>query len=176
MSFFRPEAMTTLRRYREIALCLAAVAFGLWVYSRGGLFYAVLGLSIATFSLGLSVAAWRRLRFAISGEAPGVLTIDEGAIAYFGPVSGGAVALSELTLIEILPQEGQHAWRLSQADGHAITIPTGARGAERLFDVFGALPGARAETFIAALAHPPQGPRRLWMRRGTESEPGLPRP
>ena len=176
MSFLRPEALAVLLRWREVALALAGAAFGLWVATRGGWFYAVLGAALLAFALGLALSAWRRMRFARAGDAPGVVQIDEGAIAYFGPETGGLVALSELTEIAALPGPGGLRWRLAQADGRQLEIPAAARGAERLFDVFAALPGARPGAFLDAVERPPAGPRRLWRRADAPAEPPLPRP
>jgi hypothetical protein len=176
MSFIRPDAARVLARWREPALGLAAAAFGLWLASRGGWFYIVLGTAVVAFALGFALSAWRRMRFAQGGGAPGVVEIDEGAIAYFGPETGGLVALSELTEIAAMPGPGGLRWRLAQADGRHLEIPAAARGAEGLFDVFAALPGARPSLFLDAVEHPPAGPRRLWRRAGLPSEPPLPRP
>ncbi|KPQ14869.1 MAG: hypothetical protein HLUCCA09_03205 [Rhodobacteraceae bacterium HLUCCA09] len=176
MSFVRPEALAALTRWREVALALAFAVFGLWVATRGGYFYAVLGGAICAFALGLALAAWRRLRFAPGADAPGVVEIDEGAIAYFGPETGGVVALSELDEVQATAHSSGLAWRLHQSDGTTLTIPAAARGADQLFDVFGALPGASTRTFLAAVEQPPAGTRRLWRRRAGAHEPRLPRP
>ena len=176
MAFLRPEALAFLARWREVGIALAAAAFGLWVATRGGYFYAVLGGAVVAFALGLALAAWRRLRFARAPGAPGVVTVDEGAIAYFGPETGGIVALSELAEVQAVATPDGLAWRLLQTDGGAVTIPAAARGADQLFDVFSALPGASARPFLDALDHPPGGVQRLWRRPGGAAEPRLPRP
>jgi hypothetical protein len=176
VSFVRPEALATLARWREVALALAAAAFGLWVATRGGYFYAVLGGAVCAFALGLALSAWRRVRFARDTDAPGIVEIDEGAIAYFGPETGGLVALSELDEVQATAHQSGLAWRLHQSDGTVLTIPAAARGADQLFDVFAALPGASSRTFLAAVEHPPAGTARLWRRRADAREPRLPRP
>ena len=176
MSFIRPEAVALLRRWREVASALAGAAFGVWVATRGGWFYAILGAAVVAFALGLALSAWRRMRFAQGGAAPGMVEIDEGAIAYFGPRTGGVLALSELTEITAAPGPDGLVWRLRQADGRHLDIPAAAHGAERLFDVFGALQGARAHDFVAAVERPPAGPRRLWRRADAPPDPPLPRP
>ncbi len=176
MSFLRPEAAAALARWREVALALAAAAFGIWVATRGGWFYAVLGAVVLAFGLALALAAWRRMRFSRDPDAPGVVQVDEGAVAYFGPETGGVVALSELDEVLAVAHPSGMAWRLRQSDGTALTIPAAARGAEQLFDVFGALPGASARTFLAAVERPPAGGRRLWRRHDNAQEPRLPRP
>jgi hypothetical protein len=173
MSFLRPEALAALRRWRETALALVAASFGLWLTLRGGVFYGVLGAVVIAASLGLALTAWRRLRFGIGGAAPGLVQIDEGAIAYFGPETGGIVALSELEQVEALTEEGRLAWRLTQSDGRGVTIPAEARGAEALFDVLAALPGVTPGQILAVRQSPPAGRRRIWRRRPGD-EPRLP--
>jgi hypothetical protein len=103
---------------------------------------------------GLGVLAWRRKRFAQTGEAPGVVEFDEGQVSYFGPNSGGAVALRELVELRLLMVGGQRVWRLKQQDGQALLIPVAALGAERLFDAFASLPGMDTAALVAAVDRP----------------------
>ncbi len=176
MSFIRPEAMATLTRWREVALSLAGVAFGTWVMLRGGWFYGILGGLVLTFALGLALTGWRRMRFDTGDGAPGIVQYDEGAIAYFGPETGGVVALSEITEVQAVSRPGGLVWRIEQTDAAAVEIPVGAHGAERLFDTFAALPGARPAAFLDAVENPPQGQRRIWRRAQPATESSLPRP
>jgi len=85
------------------------------------------------------------------------------------------VALSELVRVEALMLDGLPAWRLRQADGRALTLPAGARGAEALFDVFAALPGARAAALPRAHAGLARdgGLRVIWRRDGGDPAPRL---
>jgi len=84
----RPEVKALLLRWREVALALAGAAFGLWVATRGGWFYAVLGAALLAFALGLALSAWRRMRFAQEDVAPGLVEVDEGAMhGWTGPDS-----------------------------------------------------------------------------------------
>ncbi|MEM1429916.1 MAG: hypothetical protein AAGG09_10700 [Pseudomonadota bacterium] len=176
MSFIRPEARAALLRWRELAVTLAAAAFGVWVATRGGLFYGSLGTLVCLFALGLALAAWRRMRFGAHGTAPGIVRYDEGAVAYFGPETGGIVALSEVREISAVATENGVVWRIEQTAGPRVEIPIGASGAEGLFDTFAALPGARPAAFLQAVEHPPDGIRRIWRRDGSGDEPRLPRP
>lgn len=173
MSFLRPEALAAITRWREVGAALAAGALGAWIATRGGYFYGALGGLILAFGLGLALAAWRTLRFARADVAPGVVQIDEGAIAYFGPEIGGVVALSELSRIDVLATSDGPSWRLSHDDGRAVTIPAAATGAEALINTFAALPGASLPTFLDALDHPPEGARTLWRRDGASAGPAL---
>jgi hypothetical protein len=179
MSFVRPEALAAIQRFREVAVAAGAALFGLWLIALGGVFFSVIGALLVAGAVGLAVTAIRRLRFGRGGDAPGIVRIDEGAVAYFGPETGGVVALSELVQVEAVSRHGIAAWRLTQADGAALLIPVGALGSEALFDVFAILPGARASAFLDAHrgVDPAGGVRQLWRRDGTgaDTRPSLPR-
>lgn len=168
MSAIRPEVLRTFRRWREPIGALAFAGLGFWLALRGGPFYGTLGSLTVGIGLGLALSAWRRMRFSQTETLdPGVVRIDEGAIAYFGPDGGGVVALSELTLVEVGAWDDVSAWRLRQADGRLITVPMAALGAEALIDVFVALPGARMDAFVTARSQVHQGPPvTLWRRDG----------
>lgn len=176
MSLIRSGARNFLQRWREVAFALASALFGAWVALRGGWFYGTVGLLVTAFALGLALSAWRRLRFARAADAPGIVELDEGAIAYFGPETGGVVALSELSAVFAVVESSGLVWRLHQNDGRSLSIPAAARGAEQLFDVFGALPGASTEVFLSAMRNPPDGERRLWQRQRDTGEARLPPP
>lgn len=177
MPLIRPEASAALLRWREVALSLGVVALGLWLVLRPGLFYNVLGGAVLGLGFGLSLTAWRRLRFARPVTAVGVVEVDEGQVSYFGPETGGLIALPDLARIEIRPQSPDRAWHLVQQDGHSLTIPVAAQGTELLYDVFGALPAARAETFIAALSGPvPTTSQTLWRRAPLHKATAIRRP
>lgn len=70
---------------------------------------------------------------------------------YFGPLTGGTVALREL---ESLTYEGgMHPahWRLTQKGRDALLIPVNAAGADALFDAFAALPGLKTERMLSTM-------------------------
>lgn len=152
----RPELRAALWRWREGIAAGAVVAFGLWVALQGGWVLLPLGGGIAVFGAGLGVQAWRRLRFAQGGDAPGVVEVDEGQISYMGPALGGFVSVPELVELRLMTLRGRRLWRLRQADGQALLVPVEAAGAEALFDVFATLPGMDMAALLAALA--PAGP------------------
>lgn len=151
MSFVRPELLVALSRAREVVLGLALASAGGWLLWLGGYFFVPLGLVVVVISLSWAVLSWRRLQFGQVGDAPGVVEVDEGQIAYYGPQVGGSVGLPELVEIRLIMMRGRRLWRLKQADGLAILIPVEASGAERLFDAFAALPGMDTAGLIAAL-------------------------
>lgn len=154
MSLIRPEARAQLWRLREVFAAGGLGAVGLWIMALGGLILVPVGGAIVALAAGFGVLAWRRLRFAQSGEAPGVVEFDEGQVSYFGPNSGGVIALRELVELRLLIVGGRRVWRLKQQDGQALLIPVSALGAERLFDAFAALPGMDTGALVAAVDAP----------------------
>jgi len=168
MALIRPEAAAALIRWREaIAGALLALA-GLWLVSLGGAFFLVVGTLAVGLGAALMLIAWRRARFRHGADAPGVVEVVEGQIAYFAPSGGGGfAALSEIEEVGFtVTAAGRPAWAIGQRGASALIIPMGAAGAEALFDAFLSLPGARAEPFLAA-AHrrPAEGPVTIWRRQ-----------
>jgi hypothetical protein len=151
LSFVRPEILDALRPWKEVigALCLAA--FGLWVMLWGGYAFLLLGLAPFAAGVGWAVLALRRLRFAQTGEAPGIVRVSEGQVSYLGPRVGGFVGLPDLTEIHLLTLRGRRIWQLRQALGDTLHIPVEAAGAEALFDAFATLPGIDMTAVLAAL-------------------------
>lgn len=147
----RPEALATLTRWREVMVAAVLAGLGLWLILLGGLVLIPAGAALIALAAELALNAWRRLRFAQSGEAPGVVEVDEGQIGYLGPGIGGFVALPDLVEIKLITLRGRRLWRLKQADGQTVLIPVEATGAERLFDAFASLPGLDSAALVAAL-------------------------
>ena len=92
-----------------------------------------------------------------------MVVIDEGLIAYLGPQTGGAVALSEMTAL-MLDANGTRRWLLSQPGQPDLAIPLDAEGADALFDAFATLPGLRSGQVVAAMRRPAPGQHLLWER------------
>ena len=173
MPLIRPDAAAALHRWREVisaALCLAA---GLWLASRGGWVLTGIGAILAALAAGWGFVALRRLRFARGGGAPGVVEVIEGQVAYFGPDSGGFVALRDLVEIALVgdPASEGSAWRLTPAEGPPLIVPVAAEGAERLYDAFAQLPGIDMGRIAAAPQAGTTG--RLWH---SAVQPALARP
>jgi hypothetical protein len=162
--FFRPEAAAVLRRWREPLAALAVIALGFWIVARPGPVVQGFGWVLVALGAIALIPAFRRARFAASGDAPGVVQVDERRILYMGPTHGGAVALDELEEISLRRTgDGRAAWILVEGDTFLV-IPVEARGAEALFDAFTALPGLSAQTILAAREDPAPGTTRLWSR------------
>lgn len=172
MSFVRPEAQTALSRWRAVILSVILTMLGLWWAYVGVSPISWIGGALALLGVASLVAAIQRLRFGAGRDGPGVVQIDEGAIAYFGPLTGGVVALSNLTALSIDPSGKPAHWVLAHSGGEDLYIPVTAKGADRLFDYFSALPGMRLDRLLAASRGGYDAPTQLW-RRHSEPRPGL---
>lgn len=151
MSLIRPEVTALFFRGREVIWGGLVVALGLWLMALGGFVLVPLGAVIAAVGLVLATVALRRMRFAQTVAAPGLVELDEAQVGYMGPEMGGFLSLSEVVELRILTLRGRRVWRLKQADGQALLIPVDAKGAERLFDAFVNLPGMDTGVLLAAL-------------------------
>ncbi len=175
--------------WRTVAepLAAGALALGLlWVGLSGlsaGRVDAVLALLGGAISGAWALAAGRRGRLSLRAGrrlGPGLVRIDEGRIAYFGPETGGVTGLDALAAVAVEPdgEGGLARWVLTRADGEVLTIPGGALGADRLADTLGALPGFGAAAVSHALSQPgAPGPRIVWRREGPAGpalSPGAP--
>lgn len=164
MSFIRPEARATLWRVREILAGVAIILLGgFWATGTGILSY--LGLVLVALGAALGVIGWQRFRFRGSGGGPGVVRVDEGQIAYFGPLSGGVLSIQDLRTVTLDGMSFPRHWLLSSLTGETLQIPVNAEGADALFDVFAALPGMRTERMLAGLRAEAPATRVLWQRR-----------
>ncbi len=148
MSFIRPEVLTGIRRYREALSGAAMAAIGLWLMLDGiGARFWFGGL-VAAFGLGLLVVGIPRARARLGGGGAGVVDIDERRITYFGPVSGGSMALGDIARIAADPGR---RWVLTSTSGELMTIPMTAEGADQLFDAFTALPGMSQANLVRVI-------------------------
>lgn len=175
--FLRPEAARALRRWREVLAALALVALGLWIGLRPGPIVQGFGYVLVAVGALSLIPAIRRARFAARGQGagPGVVRVDEGRVLYMGPVTGGTVAIRELTALSLRRgADGQADWVLSEP-GALLSIPVNAEGADALFDAFTALDGLSAAQLLRALEATAPGQRRLWTR-DRSADPALPPP
>lgn len=149
----RPELVARFRPWREVIAAALTGAFGIWVFSKGGLLLQPLGGAILAFAVLWGLGAWRRRRFAVDVTAPGLVEVEEGAIRYYGARTlGGEVALRDLAQIRLMRLDGHAHWRLKTRSGEALLIPVEAAGAAALADAFAALPGFDLSAASAALA------------------------
>ncbi|MEO0819186.1 MAG: hypothetical protein AAF074_02060 [Pseudomonadota bacterium] len=144
-----PEATAFLRRWWETAAALAVLGLGalrLFGWLTDG--HAVEGVAGAVLVLGGALwlrTALTRALLAGSRRAPGIAAVREGEIAYFGPETGGVMAIDALLRVEVVARPALHGpvWRLTGEDGTVLHIPAGAQGAGAVLDALLGLPGFR---------------------------------
>jgi len=164
MSFIRSNARATLWRWREILIALAALAIGgFWVFASIGLLH---WLGYVAMILGAVILATglQRLRFQGGDGGPGVVHVDEAQVAYFGPLTGGTVALGEITALLLDPTMRPAHWVLVQPGQDDLMVPLNAEGAEALFDAFATLPGIRTEYMLAQMKRSADQPVMIWQK------------
>lgn len=165
MSLVRPEAKAALWRWRECLSGAAVLTLGLyWAWFTGGGLLHWIGYVVASGGLALIVAGVPRGRFRTGGGGPGVVKIIEGQITYFGPLNGGAVALTEVRALRLDPRGKPAHWVLEQTGQPPLHIPLNAEGAEALFDAFAALPGLDTAMLVTRMRAPGDVPTQIWQR------------
>lgn len=169
MSFVRPEAAAALLRWRETLLGAGLAALGAWWAFRFIGLLPYLGYGLIALGCALIFVGLQRARFRVPVQGPGVVSVIEEQIAYFGPLSGGMVALSDLTRISVDTRGKPAHWILSQPMQPDIHIPATAKGAEALFDAFSRLPGLRTEFMLTTLSS--RNPRCTVIWQGREQIP-----
>lgn len=151
MSFIRPQARDMLWRWREVLAGTGLVAIGLIAGLGPGGLLGTLGWITAAVGAGLALTGYQRARFRARPKGGlGAVDVDEGQVVYFGPLTGGAMALREMTELALIRSGQSPHWRLT-GGGEVLSIPVDAEGGDALFDAFATLPGLRVEKLLAAL-------------------------
>jgi hypothetical protein len=171
VSFVRPEAASAIRRYAEPALYAAIAALCLWkavaLLAAGawiGLAPLALGVFAAFAVLGTAERALVARRSARAG--PGIVSVQEGRISYFGPHGGATVAVDALVSVDIVAGEGGSGarWELTDEAGQRLSIPASAAQAEMLLDALGGLPGFNNMAVVLAMKADPPRRSPIWRR------------
>ncbi len=151
MTFFRPEAKAALWRWREVLIAVGVFLLGLWWTLGPGLLLAIPGWALMVVGTALAWIGIQRARFRETGAGPGAVQVDEGQIAYFGPLTGGVMALADLERLSLDTTARPAHWRLDSKGQEPLLIPVNAAGSEALFDAFVTLPSIRTERMLAEL-------------------------
>jgi hypothetical protein len=151
MMFFRPEAKAALWRWREVLIAIGLVLLGLWWIMGPGRLLALPGWALVLAGSAFALVGVQRARFRGAGDGPGAVQVDEGQVAYFGPLTGGVVALTALERLSLDATMNPAHWRLDAAGQDTVFIPVNAAGSDALFDAFATLPGLRTERMLTEL-------------------------
>lgn len=163
--FFRPEARAVIWRWRDVIVACCIMTLGLWwAWGSFGILR-WLGAALTVFGAVLIFTGFQRARFRQGAGGPGVVQLDERRLSYFGPLSGGMIALEDISKLEFDPfgHPAPH-WVVTGPELAQIAIPTTAEGAEALFDVFAGLPGIRTEALLTVLSRTPDTRVVIWER------------
>ncbi len=164
MSFIRPEARAALWRWREVLLGGAVLILGSWwAFGTFGLLH-WLGFAVLVMGAVMIAAGIQRARFRMGRGGPGIVKVTERQVTYYGPLTGGVVAMSEMSSLILDPTAKPPQWVLSQPMQPDLTIPLTAEGAEALFDVFATLPGIRTEKMLSEMHRDSDQPVVIWQR------------
>lgn len=148
MDWIRPELREWMWRWREALIGGAVALLGAyWALTGFGLL-SWLGWLLVVAAPVLIFAGVQRGRFRSGSGGPGAVRIDEGQVAYFGPLTGGMVALSEVLRLSLDSRSSPPVWILEQPGQPELAIPLTAEGADDLFDVFAALPGIKTDRML----------------------------
>lgn len=178
MSFVRPEAAEKLLLYGEPAAYAAVAVLCLWkgvaLLSAGawtGLALLALGAVAAFAVLGTAERALVARRSATAG--PGIVSVQEGRISYFGPHGGASMAVDALVRVDIVSDMDPHGaaghagetrWELTDEAGDRLSVPAGAANAAALLDVLGGLPGFNNMAVVLAMQAGKPGQSTVWRR------------
>ncbi len=154
---FRPEAIARLARWKEPILIALVLIFAIRQFWRAVIYQSwisgVVGLILIAVVASLLYVSYLRARLKRDVNGPGIVEIDEQNITYFGPTSGGEVSLDSIRRLQLstLPSTlGDRNWIIWHHGG-SLVIPVASSGADRLLEVFTALPGFRYEPAIRAI-------------------------
>jgi len=162
--FLRPAARATLWRWRDVIGAVIVILLGLWWL--GVAHGAVRWLGYVTILLGAvwAFAGVQRARFRQDGGGPGIVSIIERKLAYFGPLTGGTFDLDDITALVLDPTSKPPHWIITGPNLQTLEIPVNAAGSEALFDAFASLPGIRTQKLLDALERTPDARIVIWQR------------
>jgi len=175
--------MAQIRRYGEPAAYLAVAGLCLAVGARalgGGAWLGIVPLAVGVLAALAALGAfWRAAWTARTARmGPGVVTIQEGRISYFGPDGGAVLALDALMSVEIETTDRGPAgddlfWHLADSLGQRVAIPGGAHGAAALLDRLSSLDGFDHAAVLRASTSTGNARFRVWSHPDADA-PRLP--
>ncbi|GAA6179865.1 hypothetical protein NBRC116594_13030 [Shimia sp. NS0008-38b] len=169
MSFIRPEARAMVAQWREALLGGAVLLIGLWWASGFGVMK-WLGIGLVAIGAVLIVSGVQRARFRTGQDGPGMVQVDEGEVAYFGPLNGGSVSIRSLSRVVLDGRSTPAVWALYQPGQAPLHIPVTAAGADALFDAFASLDNIRTEHMLSQLKATPNQPVVIWTKDDRDSQ------
>lgn len=164
MDFVRPELRALISEWRDVLIGAGIAVLGLWAGLAADGILSILGWIGVVLGVAQSVIAIRRRRFGHEADGPGIVTIDEGQIAYFGPLSGGVVSIHDLEAVALDATGKPAHWVLTPTEDAPVYIPITAAGTDALFDAFSQLDGFPVARMLNALERTDGVAETLWSR------------
>ena len=162
--FVRPELKSAFWRWRELIASLFVLGLGLFISIETFGFLRWIGWVLVGSGFLLVIAGIQRGRFRQGTGGIGVVTVDEGRLGYFGPLTGGTVALDDMTGLSLDRRSTPPHWVLTARGNGPVFIPIDAEGADELFDLFSALPGIDTGVVLDALSRTGDDHITIWHR------------
>ncbi len=163
MQLVRPEVKEAILRCREALIGVFVSILGMYWAIGGTGIMTMIGTSLAIAGAVLFFAGIQRARFRTGAGGAGVVHVMEGQVAYYGPHEGGAMAVADLTKVELDPTaKPTSQWVLHDPHSPPLRIPTNAEGAESLFDVFAKLDGIQLDRMLGELTGKPERQVTIW--------------
>ena len=163
-----PERLQRLRDalapWRAVLAGGGVAAAGLLVAASTFGLTRLLGLALTLLGLALAWTARQRMRWGRGDGGPGIVHVDERRLAYWGPLTGGVIDMDDLRRLDLDPTGKPAHWILWGSGGQRVEVPVTALGAERLLDLFAALPGLPVERLLAARVAEGGAPVTVWRR------------
>ena len=171
--FFRPEVRALLWRWREAMGGVVLALIGVWLIAGPGFLLAVPGYVLLVAGVVFFWLGVQRGRFRGVDGGAGAVQVDEGQVTYFGPLTGGTIALREMVRLSLERQLFPAHWKLEQRDAQPLLIPVNAAGSEALFDAFATLPGLRTERMLSTLRSNRHQAVVIWERTASRPQSAL---
>ena len=141
MSFIRPEALRSLRKYRGFIFAGMVLIAGLLIVLSSFGTTRLMGGVIAVMGALIGHDAYRRFKFPVGHGGAGVVEVDERQVSYFTAGKGHSISLDSLERIELhRNMHGRTTWVFFGPEG-MLSVPGDAEGTGNLFDALVALPG-----------------------------------
>jgi hypothetical protein len=141
MSFIRPEALRSLRKYRGFIFAGLVLTTGLMIVFSSFGTTRLAGAVIAVMGALIGHDAYRRFKFPAGQGGAGVVEVDERQVSYLAAGTGRSISLDTLERIELhRNMRGRTTWVFFGPEG-MLSVPGDAEGTGKLFDALLALPG-----------------------------------
>lgn len=158
----RPQAQAFLLRWRELILGIIIVALGAKLYITSfGLLKIASAVAIILSAIAMYIGQ-QRGRFRVDGLAPGIVSLIEDQISYFGPHHGGTISIANVTSVNLITYEEIRSWRLDQNGKPSLIIPVATMGGELLFDAFTKLKDLNLENMVRQLSQENEHSAVIW--------------